>query len=324
MNKLIVAIISIAVLACILLAVVYYINPNTNTGTTGIGTIQIGNIKSDRGVLQAELQKPLPSITNSAKVYTINKPVVDQAYIKHLNDQFGFNGKVSPVTGPEGETIINDGNKSLEIFKDGGFLYISPKVFSNAEPTNLPSKDKAIEIAEKYLKDNNLFNTNPDTVSINPIYTQVYDSHNKTLIKGVTTSWSVGFDPLINGCKIVGPGDHLGVYIGDNGEIIMMNVVWRETTEYKQMNLKSTNQALSDLINGKGEVLKASDNGNKVIITNASIGYYAESGLVDQKFIQPVYIFDGDMYEGNTLVQAGGFSAYVPALENENELSANI
>ncbi len=68
--------------------------------------------------------------------------------------------------------------------------------------------------------------------------------------------------------------------------------------------LKSGDEAWAELTGGKGTIVSAGENSNKITIRQMFVGYFEPD--VYQTYLQPVYVFLGD----------NNFAAYVPAVGN--------
>ena len=68
--------------------------------------------------------------------------------------------------------------------------------------------------------------------------------------------------------------------------------------------LKTPGQAYADLSSGKSYITPSYTGGANVKIQRISLGYYL--GEIDQDYLMPVYVFQGD----------GNYCAYVSALSN--------
>ncbi len=303
MKKLLIAIIGLAMLTCTLIAVGLCAGTYVNTSSDVLTT------KAIQDNFQFELKKPLPSINNSIMQYRVNDFKITPEYMTGISNIYGINlskdaqwNDISPKNG-----------KLLRFYASGGFIYMDPSKLHGDAPTNLPSKEDSIKIAKNYLKNQKLLPADMDSAYVTPIEIGVYYPTNNTSIN-YTLAWTVHFNRTINGLKVYGPGQSLNVIVTDNGEINGVQRLWRDVTPSQKINIKTPDQAYSELVKcNNTAVTIPHTNANKVAITDVSLGYYIEEGVVSQLYVDPVYVFKGDEISGDT-TSIGTYTAFVKAV----------
>jgi len=260
------AIIGLTILACALIAVGLSADTHVNTSS------DVLTVKAVQNNFQFELKKPLPSISNSIMEYKVNDVKITPEYMDSISIIYGINlskdaqwNDISPKNG-----------KLLKFYATGGFIYMNPSKLHGDAPTNLPSKEDSIKIAEKYLDSQKLLPIDVGSAYVTPIEVSVYYPTNNTTIN-YTLAWTVHFNRTINGLKVYGPGQSLNVIVTDNGEINGVQKLWRDILPNQMINIKTPDQAYSELVNGNNNTVTVPHtSANKVAISEVSLGYYIE------------------------------------------------
>jgi hypothetical protein len=73
---------------------------------------------------------------------------------------------------------------------------------------------------------------------------------------------------------------------------------WRDYTPYKQVPLKTPEQAFQEF-QTKPLVVQTIKPG-KVIVNAITLVYYTQPAVVNEKYLQPIYVFEGYVQNGNT------------------------
>jgi len=102
----------------------------------------------------------------------------------------------------------------------------------------------------------------------------------------------VRFHRQIDGFPTTGPGNQLGVRIGDEDEVITVLKVWREVTPYNEVVIKTTEQAYQELKSGAGSYDAPLDC-EKVVVEQVYLAYWMEPLDERQEYVVPVYEFKG-------------------------------
>lgn len=125
------------------------------------------------------------------------------------------------------------------------------------------------------------------------------------------------FPPDLNGLPVVTPKyfnsqNYVVMVFSPQGKTGLSNRVIKAQIQYYskapngyQYPLKTGDVAWQELMSGKGTIVSAGQNSNKIIIRQMFVGYFEPD--VYQQHYQPVYVFLGD----------NNFAAYVPAVDNQ-------
>ena len=103
---------------------------------------------------------------------------------------------------------------------------------------------------------------------------------------------SIGFGRKVNGYKTWGAGGGIGVHIGCGGDIIAIRKAWQDLSPYKMYPIKTPQQSLEELCNGKGVLM----HGSKGRVENIEVRYYTSPEK--QEYVQPIYYFDCNSADG--------------------------
>jgi hypothetical protein len=276
----------------------------------------VDSVSTDKIVLSTfNIKVTLPEIPEKMMVYKTVDPYITGDDITQLKDVFNIDGKIinrgKQYVVREGNPRFKvnnlkygaDYNKVLEVFKQPGTGYLrftNIKMLGREEKArNLPSEDEAINIAEEFLKRNNLL---PDNTFFNKVgYYEFmeFDSNGLTIDSGVSAI-SVSFGFTIGDIKVEGPGAKVSVTFGDDSEIISVLKCWREITPNEKHEIIPF-QDVYDSFKERwppeatdSEQKEQADILTTVNIREVYLTYYAESGCIPQSYIEPVYVFRGD------------------------------
>jgi len=175
----------------------------------------------------------------------------------------------------------------------GGFVFekieqdISQKVANKV----FPSKAQCRGIAKAFLASHSLLP--PDAY----LEERVADRSNSGVL-------GVRFGRKINGYEACGAGARLWVDINPDGEVVEVRKKWETLKPYKRYPIKSPQEALAELQDGKGQLM----NGCNGKIEKMTIRYYCSPQK--QTFVQPIYFFEG-------VGPKRGFTGEVPAIKKE-------
>ncbi|MFS8501523.1 MAG: hypothetical protein FWJ59_06950, partial [Caldicoprobacter sp.] len=119
----------------------------------------------------------------------------------------------------------------------------------------------------------------------------------------------VNFSRKINGMDILGV-NRLSVFIGDKGEVLGIHNSLRDWKPYRIFPLKSIQQAFGELQAGKASISIEGD-ASKGTVKEVYLAYYQYGLPAEQKYLQPVYVFEG--VASSDGIQKP-FVAYVPSI----------
>ena len=122
------------------------------------------------------------------------------------------------------------------------------------------------------------------------------------IVENSDTNLQVIFGRELDGVPVVvGHGSKLKVYIGDGGEVIGVHKVWRKLEASGTTGIKSSKSAFDELKQGNwGSVPPGYD---IVTIDKVYLAYYEEGPGVEQDYLEPVWVFDGQATNGDETIE---------------------
>ncbi|MBP2132476.1 hypothetical protein J2128_000397 [Methanomicrobium sp. W14] len=251
---------------------------------------------------------PSKESQDSVMVYRTLSPVVTD------DITLGY-AKIFNVTGIlKNDVVIQSENNryAIEISRISGSVTYSDYKRPNEKqdaPEFLPSDEEAIEIATKFLKENDLY---PDGVA----NTVVQRENAYTVGKGDEVYFGeigVWYRRSLNDIKV--EGTQLVVYVGGGGDIIGYYANWREYEPYKEYTVITLDKAFENL-KSEGVYVGKDNKDAQVYIDDAYLAYHTKAGAYTENYLEPVWVFKGNvMNEDNKLVT--DVVQYVPALAEE-------
>lgn len=232
----------------------------------------------------------VPISNNKTYLYTPVKPVYTKEWVSILAKNLGMSGDIR-----ETKEAFYAGDNDTE-----QFLFVVQKNSSmilfwkyNTKSLAIQSDAQAITQANTFLQKNNLLpsdNLEPRVVNNTAvIFTRSGDriSEWKTNV--------VIYPQLINGLPVFNA--QFNVEVDSNGNIIGFTRNWWEYSPYKEITLKSLEDAFSEFQTRSNQSLKGIP--EKVNVTKVSLGYHMNQSGVSE-YLEPVYIFEGYIQRRNS------------------------
>lgn len=252
---------------------------------------------------------------NTMMVYKVEKPVVTTDSVREIGRKLGFEGGAGYIDGDTKIAMLDEGAeevRQLSVWVNSGaveYAIVYPDKLYPPEPPNLPSEEEAGQIAIDFLAQSGLLP--PDSTvgggyEIEVVTGGTYAIEEEVPEEGVeeggetepevveeyVTHLLVRFHRQIDGFPVTGPGNQLGVRIGDEGEVITVLKVWREVTPYNEVVIKTPEQAYQELKSGAGYYYVPLDC-EKVVVEQIYLAYWMEPLDQHQEYVVPVYEFKG-------------------------------
>ena len=264
-----------------------------------------------------------PKISDSYLVYKTVTPEVTTDYVEDIGRTFGLTGTAKPYIEATGEICLVDETKGVReqvsVYRySGAVVYEIPDkgfpTYIDSQPI-LPSENDAKEIALDYLMNRNLLPRDAEftNVEVNQIIGNATVSYNVTL--------AVRFSRNFNDIPVCGH-DGLSVIIGNNSEVLGLVMNWRAVEPYKEISIKTPEEAYEDLIAGKSVQPPLETMLDQATINEISIGYWMEQRINKQEFVLPVYAFTGTAIDSEGREEP--FSEFVPAVQPEEIKSLGV
>jgi ribosomal protein L40E len=187
---------------------------------------------------------------------------------------------------------LKSGNKLVEVNPVTGWLNVT-KIRRKDGKTiakSCPSKEEGKNIAEQYLKKRGLL---PKDAYL----WRVIRKPGKEVVR-------VGYLRKIGPYKTSGAGAQILVTVGPGGEVIDLRKNWQDLVPYKTYPIKSPQDALAELQQGKAVLSK----GGSGKVEEITLRYYTSPQK--QKYVQPIYYFECSGENGT-------FKGEVPAIKAE-------
>jgi hypothetical protein len=261
---------------------------------------------------------------NTMIVYKVENPVVTTDSVREIGRKLGFEGSAGYIDGDTKIAMLDEGAeevRQLSVWVNSGaveYAIVYPDKLYPPEPPNLPSEEEAGQIAIDFLAQSGLLP--PDSTvgggyEIEVVTGGTYAIEEEAPQEGVeeempeegveeggetepevveeyVTHLLVRFHRQIDGFPVTGPGNQLGVRIGDGGEVITILKVWREVTPYNEVVIKTPEQAYQELKSGAGSYDAPLDC-EKVVVEQVYLAYWMEPLDEHQEYVVPVYEFKG-------------------------------
>jgi len=166
---------------------------------------------------------------------------------------------------------------------------------------NIPTEDEAIQIAESFIMDNGGLPKDAYLERVEQGYMEKRNYKTDELIEKRPMETRVNYERKINGYDVIGPGDSIAISIGEDGKILGYMWTWRTLEEAGEIEILSSEEAITKLENGQLMEIPISPYANPLTIEEASIAYYSEVMGEYQQYYTPVWIFSGIDANGDSL-----------------------
>jgi len=255
---------------------------------------------------------PAKTAVDTTLVYKTMSPTVTNETTLDYAKKFNVTGTL------KGGAVVQskDLRYGVEISKNSGRVIYTDQKRPNAiqdSPDKLPSDDEAIKIATKFLKDQDIF---PEG-AVDP----VVQRDNTYSSKGTITFGEIGvwYHRYLNGLNV--EGTQLVVYIGGNGDVIGYFANWRDYVPDKEYPIISQEDAF-DQMKTQGVSVGMNEKDVSVSIDNGYLAYHTKAGAYSEDYLEPVWVFKGNVTIDGKSVMAVQKS--IPALSDESVKSLSI
>jgi hypothetical protein len=111
-------------------------------------------------------------------------------------------------------------------------------------------------------------------------------------------STNVQYSRVINGHPISGDGGFINIELGNDGELLYLDKVWRTVTPSKTVHIISVAQAIEKM--QRGEILgMRSKCSCELTVTKIIPTYYEKGRNLSQEYLDPVWVFAGTLSSGD-------------------------
>jgi hypothetical protein len=176
---------------------------------------------------------------------------------------------------------------------------------------NLTSESDAPKAAEKALIPYGGLPDGAKLVLVETGYIEGYDTETGQVVDKTPVETNVQYDRLIDGKPVVGDGGYIRMDLGDHGELITLFKVWRTVSPDGTAPIIPVSSAIEKIKQGEllGHKPKCACQLN---VDKISLGYFEKDRDEPQEFLEPVWIFSGNLSSG------GSWNYYVYARESVN------
>lgn len=158
--------------------------------------------------------------------------------------------------------------------------------------TNIPSEDEALFLAEKVLDQYGGLPADAVLRKVERVTMKEYNSATGMTGQEYPQWTQVIYTRQVAGLPVVGPGAEITVGLGENGEVLQFDKVWRTLQYDRDIPIISAEEAFDKL--KKRELVEIPQSSlNGLIVSDIRLGYYAEDRDHDQEYYNPVWIFYG-------------------------------
>lgn len=235
------------------------------------------------------LDSSLPDARETMMAYTVDNGVSLEEAQKTAR-KLGFTGSVEKKYG---DYIVTSNPTEFSVDSISGSLYYSNESAGERPGPDdtlesLPDDDTAVKIAREFLLSKNLWEEDAEYTGVTYCPSMEFRSSNGTLI-ATTGLKGIEFTRKINDFTIF--GDVIDVDVGAKEDIVRIFKHWRKIKPYKPVKLIKPDTAYQQFSERAAQKTGVSD--MYIAITNVELGYYSLPPVMKQKYLKPVYAFEG-------------------------------
>ncbi len=165
---------------------------------------------------------------------------------------------------------------------------------------SIPSEEEAPAMALKTLENYGGLPKDAVLHKVEQVHINKYNLTTESVEEQYPQWTLVIYEQQIQGMPVIGPGAEIWIALGDNGELLQIDKVWRTVEYSKEVPIITAEQAYERL--NKGELLTRYQSPLEGIeISSIYLGYYAENRDTDQEYFKPIWIFHGKDLHNNTI-----------------------
>ncbi len=112
-------------------------------------------------------------------------------------------------------------------------------------------------------------------------------------------STDVQYGRKINGIPVTGEGSFIKVILGNDGELLYLNKVWRSVEPAGTEKIIPVSQAIDKLC--RGEILNPKKCFCDINVDRIYIAYWEKGAGVQQEYLDPVWVFSGTTSSGDVI-----------------------
>ena len=271
------------------------------------------------------LNTTFPKVSDSYLAYKTVTTTVTKEYAKDIGSKLGLTGNAELYMNDKIRLVDDTGGprKQVTVYGDSGAIHYYKEYPASVESQPiLPSEDDAKRIASDYLLSRDLFPEDAEfkNVGVSQTYAIGRAGSDEPIVS-YNVTLAVRFSRSFKGIPVYGH-DELAVIIGNNSEVLELVKNWRDVEPYKNVTIKTPEQAYEDLIAGKSVQPPLETMLDQATINEISIGYWMEPRINKQEFVLPVYAFTGTAIDSEGREEP--FRDFVSAVRSEGLESLGV
>jgi hypothetical protein len=233
----------------------------------------------------AKLPTQIPS---SLTVYRLATPQSTTSQVADLSKRFGLSGKMREFITSDEWTSYGEGRFRISVHRNSGALrYINRDKYGIETEKDFKLSSKETErIAQGFLGRTKLYPANQSRLlKITHLRSGVADADGKNKKERLIDA-GVIYRRLVDDVLVDGPGGYAMVNVDPEGEVVGLRSVWRPTAGREgKVKVIPVNQAVETF-----EKLVSKVQGD-VTVTTANFGYFEQSEMDRQTYLEPAYVF---------------------------------
>lgn len=231
----------------------------------------------------------LPSqVPSSLTVYKLAPPQATTTQVAAMSQRFGLSGKMREFITSNEWTSYEEGRFRVSVHRNSGAVrYVHrDKYGMETEKDFKLSPNETQKIAETFLGRTKLYPEKQARLhKITYLRSGVSDLKGKEKSERLIDA-GVIYRRLVDETPVEGPGGYAMVNIDPEGEVIGLRSVWRQTSERQaKVKIIPVSQALETFEKSVSRVQ------GELTVTTANFGYFEQSEMDKQTYLEPAYVF---------------------------------
>ena len=235
-----------------------------------------------------------------------------EAQMQAVIKEFAQRGKVEDLGS---RIVVRDRKSVLEIFQASDSLRWMRETKESeltVRGVSLPKEDRAIELAQSFLKEHNLGDKQAAVSSVSYNYLSRMNGKGEKDPDELPAALNVNFGFSLDSLPVLGPGAKMQVTFGNRASVTQAYKFWRQPKVDREMAILKPENA-AEILQRDPAYSDLSDNESHVKFVSVRLGYYALPPREVQNYLMPVYAFDGVV--STPFLKRYAFTKYVAAIE---------
>lgn len=251
----------------------------------------------------------LPS-AGPVMVYKVKRPTVDKTAVLKIADRLGLEN--AEVGETDDFVFARDSSGELHMDKVSGAIYYdTPQLDGSPQPLkDVRDDDYYRAEAEKFLKEAGLWPEAAVFAGISNETMTKTDGEGKEVTYPLSVELHF-YSQDLGGLSWAGIGPKISVFFGEEAQLTGTAVYWPQVEEYKEYPAISGQQAIDNIIAGKGGIVEADPTEEKGSIQQVELVYWCDPVGYPQEFVAPYYRMTGVTANGSD------FTVYARAIPEE-------